>query len=68
MKVQVLAYAIFVSFPNISYPGLTLYPIETHFSAFANRADPGQTALVRAAWSGSTLFAYEKYDKTDPDT
>ena len=24
---------------------------------FANRADPDQTALVRAAWSESTLFA-----------
>ena len=35
--------------------------------AFANRADPDQAALVRAAWSGSTLFAYEnmiRYDST----
>ena len=37
---------------------LTLYLIETPFSPFANRADPDQAALVRAAWSGSTLFAY----------
>ena len=28
---------------------LTLYPIETPFSAFANRANPDQAALVRAA-------------------
>ena len=27
-------------------------------NAFANRANPDQTALVRAALSGSTLFAY----------
>ena len=39
---------------------LTLYLIEAHFNAFANKADPDQTALVRAAWSGSTLFAYGK--------
>ena len=37
---------------------LTLYLIATHFNAFANRADPDQAALVRAASSGSTLFAY----------
>ena len=36
---------------------LTLYPIETPFSTFANRADPDQTALVRATRPGSTLFA-----------
>ena len=28
---------------------LTLYPIEMPFDAFANRADPDQAALVRAA-------------------
>ena len=37
---------------------LTLYLIETPFKAFANRAYPYQTALVKAAWSGATLFAY----------
>ena len=34
------------------------YLIERPFNNFANRADPDQDALVRAAWSGSTLFAY----------
>ena len=29
--------------------GLTLYLIETHFNAFANRVDPDLAALVRAA-------------------
>ena len=29
--------------------GLTLYLIEIPFKAFANRADPDQAALVRAA-------------------
>ena len=38
--------------------GLTLYITETHFNTFANRTDPDQAALVRAACSGSTLFAY----------
>ena len=37
---------------------LTLNLMETRFNAFANRADQDQAALVRAAWSGSTLFAY----------
>ena len=37
---------------------LTLYPKGTSFNAFVNRADPDQAALERAAWSGSTLFAY----------
>ena len=32
---------------------------ETHFNSSANREDPYQAALVRAALSGSTLFAYE---------
>ena len=40
---------------NIS---LTLCLIETPFNTFANRADPDQAALVRAAWSEPTLFAY----------
>ena len=33
---------------------------------FANRADPDQTALVRAASSGSTLFAYGNLISYDP--
>ena len=37
---------------------LNLYLIETPYNMFANRADPNQAALVRAAWSGSALFAY----------
>ena len=37
---------------------LTLHLIETPFTASTNRADPDQAALVRAAWSESTLFAY----------
>ena len=37
---------------------LTLYQIEMPFNTFANRADPDQAALVRAARSGSTLFVY----------
>ena len=37
------------------------------FNAFANRADSDQAALVRAACSGSSLFAIEiKYDISDP--
>ena len=36
---------------------ITLYLIEMALNAFANRADPDQAALVRAALSGSTLFA-----------
>ena len=39
---------------------LTLYHIMTPFNAFANRADPDQTAFVRAALSQSTLFALGK--------
>ena len=35
-----------------------LQHIETHFNTFANRADPEEAALVRAARPGSTLFAY----------
>ena len=37
----------------------------TPFNDFANRADPDQAALVRAAWSGSTLFACGN-DISDP--
>ena len=37
---------------------LAHYLIETPFDAFVNRADPDQAALIRAALSGSTLFAY----------
>ena len=33
-------------------------PFDPAFDTFVNRADPDQAALVRAAWSGSTLFAY----------
>ena len=36
---------------------LTLYFIMTPLNTFANRADPDQAAPVRAARSGSTLFA-----------
>ena len=39
---------------------LTVYLIETPFNTFANRADYKQAALVRAVWSGSTLFAHGK--------
>ena len=36
---------------------LTLYRRETHFNAFAKRADQGQEALTRVAGSLSTMFA-----------
>ena len=36
------------------------------FNALANRADPDQAALVRAAWSGSTLFAFGHMIRYDP--
>ena len=57
-----------VLFPitQISRLLLTLYLIETPFNTFANRADPGQTALIRAAWPGSTLFAYGNMTRYDP--
>ena len=54
-------------FPLLAHPGpwaewnkidLTLYLIEMPFNTFANRTDPDQAALVRATWSGSTLFTY----------
>ena len=51
----------------ILYDGsLTLYLIEMPFNAFANKADPDQAALVRAAWSGSILFAYGNMIGYDP--
>ena len=43
-----------------------LYLIETPFKTFANREDPDQAALVRAACSGSTLFVYENMIIYDP--
>ena len=43
---------------SMGYTAFTLYLIEAPFRAFANRADSDQAALVRASWSGSTLFAY----------
>ena len=36
------------------------------FNTSANIADPDQVALVRAAWSGSTLFAYGNMTSYDP--
>ena len=45
---------------------LTLYLTETRFKTFANRADPDQAALIRAALSGSTLFAYGNMMRYDP--
>ena len=44
----------------------TLNSLETAFDAFAKRADADQTALVRAAWSWSTLFANENMVRYDP--
>ena len=40
--------------------------IEMPFDAFANTADPDQAALIRAAWSGSSLFAYGNMIRYDP--
>ena len=37
------------SFPYAPLRSLTLYLIETPFNTFANRADPDQAALLRAA-------------------
>ena len=45
---------------------LTLYLIETPFNGFASRADLDQAALVRPAWSGSTLFSYGNLIRYDP--
>ena len=39
---------------------------ETPFNSSANREDPYQAALVRAALSGSTLFAYENMIRYEP--
>ena len=36
------------------------------FNTFANRADPDQAALIRAALSGSTLFDYGNMIRYDP--
>ena len=50
------AYAIST---HCSWNGsITLYPTEMPFNTFANRDDPDQAALVRAALSRYTLFAY----------
>ena len=45
---------------------LNPYLVEMTFNAIANTADPDQSALVRAAWSGSTLFAYGNMIRYDP--
>ena len=45
---------------------LTLYLIETPFCTFANRADPDQVALVKAARSRCTQFAYGNMIRFDP--
>ena len=52
----ILIYSFWESASRRHHLSLTLYPIETPFDAFANRADPDQAALGRAAWSGSSLF------------
>ena len=48
-------------YPSLTYWAmvlhLTLYLIETPFNTSANRVGPDRAALLRAAWSGSTLFA-----------
>ena len=41
-------------------------PHRATFNTFANRAEPDQIALVRAAWSGSTLYAYGDMIRYDP--
>ena len=41
-------------------------PHRDAFKAFANRATPDQAALVRTAWSGSTLFANGNMIRYDP--
>ena len=45
---------------------LTLYLIVTPIYALANRADSDQAALVRAARSGSNLFAYINMIRYEP--
>ena len=44
----------------------SIYLIETPFDNFANRLDPDQAALTRAAKSGSALFAYGNMIIYDP--
>ena len=48
-KTYVSTREIFVPIIYEQKPSLTLYLIETPFNPFANRADPDQAALVRAA-------------------
>ena len=48
----------FVTMLAAAHEPLPLYLIETLFTASTNRADPDQAALVRATWSGPTLFSY----------
>ena len=45
---------------------LNLYLIEMPLNASANRTDPDQAALARAALSGSSMFFYDmiRYDPT----
>ena len=45
---------------------LTYYLKETPFNAYVNRADPDQAALVTAARSGPTLFAFGNMNIPDP--
>ena len=45
---------------------LTLYLIEAPFNTFVNAAAPDSVALVRAARSGSTLFALGNMIRYDP--
>ena len=47
---------------------LTINLLETLFNTFENRAEPDQTALVRAVGSRSTLFAYGNMMGYDPTT
>ena len=50
IKTHVLAHIIFKTHTLASMNiELTLFPIETPFNTFANRADPDQAALTRAA-------------------
>ena len=51
---------------KILFCNLTLYLIVTPVNTFANRADPDQAALIRAAWSRSTLVAYGNMIGYDP--
>ena len=48
------------------YVNFTPNLIKSPFNTFANRANPYQAALTRAAYSGSTLFAYGKIMRYDP--